>query len=99
MEFKRPSLNSTREHEAQAIGYRDVLGTRFDPIDILLIGVGRAIGSDAGFSDPRLTVTSYASVVSKARTDPRNYRDSHLLSPISSRNELHPRARSANQAD
>jgi hypothetical protein len=69
IEFKRPSMDITREHEAQAIQYRDDLRTRFESIEILVIGRGRATGADPGFSDKRLTVTSYAAVVSRARNE------------------------------
>jgi hypothetical protein len=69
IEFKRPSLFITRDHEAQAIAYRDDLRQRYDGITILLIGAGRAKGADTTFADPRLTVTSYAAIVSKARAE------------------------------
>jgi hypothetical protein len=69
IEFKRPSVWITREHESQAIQYRDDLRRRFDNIEIVLVGAGRAQGNDAGFGDPRLRVTSYAAVVSRARKE------------------------------
>ena len=67
IEFKRPSVAITREHEAQAIAYRDDLLRRFNAIDILVVGGGRARGTDPAFADPRLKVTSYAAIVSRAR--------------------------------
>lgn len=67
VEFKRPSVEISREHESQAVGYRDDLRRRFDAIDVLLIGAGRVAGADAGFGDPRLRVTSYAAIISHAR--------------------------------
>ena len=68
IEFKRPALNVTREHEAQAITYRDELVTKFTGgVDIVLIGRGWAPQSDRTFVANGLTVTSYVAVVSKAR--------------------------------
>lgn len=67
IEFKRPSVWITREHEFQAIQYRDDLRRRFDAIEIMVVGAGRAPDTDADFGDRRVRVTSYAAVVSRAR--------------------------------
>ena len=69
IEFKRPSITITREHEAQATAYRDELRRTFDGIEVLLIGRDRAAGADPTFAPPSLKVTSYAGVVSKARQE------------------------------
>jgi hypothetical protein len=69
IEFKRPAVWITREHEFQAVQYRDDLRRRFDAIEILVIGAGRAAGTDADFGDRRVKVTSYAAVVSRARQE------------------------------
>lgn len=70
VEFKRPSLSITRQHEAQATTYRDELVTRLSGgIDVLLIGRQRARASDRTWVPEGLTVTSYADLVSRARTE------------------------------
>lgn len=69
IEFKRPSLDITREHEAQATTYRDELITRFTGIEVLLVGRGWASRSDRTFVPPGLSVTSYDAVVSRARSE------------------------------
>jgi hypothetical protein len=70
IEFKRPSVEITREHEAQAATYRDELVTKFPGgMDVLLIGRGALRGSDRTWVPPGLTVVSYAEVVSKARNE------------------------------
>lgn len=69
VEFKRPSMWITRDHESQAMQYRDDLRRRFDNIEIVVVGAGRAQGNDADFGDRRLRVMSYASVVSRARKE------------------------------
>jgi hypothetical protein len=61
IEFKRPSLDVTREHEAQAATYRDELVTKLPGgTDVLLIGRGVPKGSDRTFVPPGMTVASYA---------------------------------------
>jgi hypothetical protein len=70
IEFKRPSLDIERKHEAQAATYRDELVTKFPGgIDVLLIGRAWAKGSDRTFVAPGLNVTSYSAVVSRARSE------------------------------
>lgn len=69
IEFKRPSLDITRQHEAQATTYRDELVTRFPGIDVLVMGRSWARGSDRTFVPQGLTVVSYEAVVSKARAE------------------------------
>ena len=70
IEFKRPSLDITRMHEAQATSYRDELISKFPGgIDVVLIGRAWAAGSDRTDVPPSLVVTSYAAVVAKARTE------------------------------
>lgn len=70
IEFKRPSLDITREHEAQAATYRDELVPKLPGgMDVLLIGRGASRGSDRTFVPPGLTVASYAEVVSRARNE------------------------------
>ena len=69
IEFKQPDLDLTREHEAQAITYRDELITSVPGIDILLIGRGRATRSDRTFVAHGLEVTSYTAIISRARAE------------------------------
>lgn len=69
IEFKRPNLDITRQHEAQATAYRDDLITRFSGINILLIGRGWKSQSDRTFVAHGLDVTSYNAVVSRARAE------------------------------
>lgn len=69
IEFKRPGIDITRVHEAQAATYRDELVRQFDGIDVVLIGRGWALGSDRTNVPPGLTVLSYAAVVSRARRE------------------------------
>jgi hypothetical protein len=70
VEFKRPSMEITRAHEAQATTYRDELVTRFNGgIDILLIGRAWAQGSDRSYVPPGLMVTSYTAVIARARAE------------------------------
>ena len=69
IEFKRPDLDITRVHEAQATGYRDELITRFPGIDVLLIGRGWGAHSDRTFVPHGLDVTSYNAVISRARAE------------------------------
>ena len=69
IEFKRPSLDITREHEAQATQYRDDLRTRFDGIEVIVIGRARASDVDVLFQPTGFSVMSYAAVVSRARSE------------------------------
>ncbi len=70
IEFKRPSLDITREHEAQAATYRDELVTKMPGgMDVLILGRGKPAIVDRTYSPPLLTVASYSEIVSKARTE------------------------------
>jgi hypothetical protein len=70
VEFKRPGLSITREHEAQATTYRDELIAKLPSgIDVLLIGRQWARASDRTWVPDGLTVTSYSEVVAQARTE------------------------------
>lgn len=69
IEFKRPDKRITRDDEVQAIKYRDDLLPRFSPIHILMMGRGRAGGSDPRSTFTDLVVRSYADIVSAARAD------------------------------
>lgn len=67
IEFKRPSKAIDRDDENQAEKYRDDLITKFQPIEILMIGKGRASSVDPRSAPPDLTVVSYAQLISTAR--------------------------------
>lgn len=70
IEFKRPSLDITREHEAQAATYRDELVTKLPGgMEVFIIGRGIPKASDRTYGTHLLTVVSYAEVVSKARNE------------------------------
>jgi len=69
VEFKRPSETITREHELQAIEYRDDLATKFSPIDVVLIGKARAQTVAREYETAGVRVLSYAHVVSTARRE------------------------------
>lgn len=69
IEFKRPDVDITREHEAQATTYRDELITRFPGMEVLLIGRGWASRSDRTFVPQGLSVASYSALVSRARAE------------------------------
>ena len=68
IEFKRPSHVITRDDENQAKKYRDDLTSKFDPIDILVVGgsVSSSIPRHLFSQDTRLL--SFAAVISAART-------------------------------
>jgi hypothetical protein len=68
IEFKRPSKDITRDDENQAVKYRDDLLRRFEPIDVIVIGRGRASSVDPRSGHPDLKTISYASLISDART-------------------------------
>lgn len=66
IEFKKPSISIDRQHQAQAMGYRDTLKSKFDPIHILLLGKGLADGVTNDRAD--CETRSYAHIVSNARS-------------------------------
>jgi Histidine kinase-, DNA gyrase B-, and HSP90-like ATPase len=72
IEFKRPSHDITRDDIAQAEKYRDDLSSRLSStatMDIMLIGKGRAPTLDARNLLSTITIHSYASIVSAARSE------------------------------
>jgi hypothetical protein len=69
IEFKRPTLDITREHQSQATSYRDDLRHYFENIEIIVIGKRRDPASDPAYVPPSLRVLSYAAVVSRARAE------------------------------
>jgi len=72
IEFKRPSHSITRDDIAQAEKYRDELSPRLTSttkMDIMMVGKGRAIGLDTNNLLSTITIHSYASITSTARTE------------------------------
>lgn len=72
IEFKRPNHPISREDIAQAEQYRDDLSgtiTSSSPLRILMIGKGSAASMDKRYGTDMTTVSSYASVLSSARTE------------------------------
>ena len=72
IEFKRPNHPISREDIAQAEQYRDDLSgtiTSSSPLKILMIGKGSAASMDKRYGTDMTTVSSYASVLSSARTE------------------------------
>ncbi|MCM2458232.1 ATP-binding protein [Rhizobium sp. CG4] len=72
IEFKRPSHAISREDIAQAEQYRDDLSgtiTSSSPLKILMIGKGFAPSMDKRYGTDLTTISSYASVLSSARTE------------------------------
>jgi hypothetical protein len=72
IEFKRPSHSITRDDIAQAEKYRDDLSSRLSStskMEIFLIGKGRSPTLDANRLLETITIHSYASVISSARTE------------------------------
>lgn len=72
IEFKRPSHNITRDDIAQAEKYRDDLSIRLSStatMDIVMIGKGRLATLDTRNLLNSISVHSYASVISSARTE------------------------------
>ncbi|MBY3228754.1 ATP-binding protein [Rhizobium laguerreae] len=72
IEFKRPSHPISRDDIAQAEKYRDDLATTVtskSPLKILMIGKGRADSMDARYAPDAITISSYVSLVSAARTE------------------------------
>jgi len=67
VELKRPSIPITRQHEAQALEYRDDLQSQLQKIDILIIGKGRDTGIDPRDERTGIEVLSYAELISQAR--------------------------------
>lgn len=69
IEFKRPSVDINRDHEAQVIKYRDELVTFTQKnIEILLMGRRREVTAANQYNAPHLRILSYAEVISTART-------------------------------
>ena len=68
IEFKRPSHTIGRDDENQAEKYRDDLNSRFDPIDIVVIGGKRDERILAQPPRPDIKMLSYSAVFSVART-------------------------------
>jgi hypothetical protein len=72
IEFKRPSHSITRDDIAQAEKYRDDLSPRLASsakLDIMLIGKGRVSSIDTTQLLPSISIQSYASVLSSARSE------------------------------
>lgn len=67
IELKRPSLYIKREHETQALEYRDDLQPQLQKITILLVGKGRAPGIDSRNERDNVEVLSYIELISKAK--------------------------------
>jgi hypothetical protein len=68
IEFKRPKKELDRDDEAQAQKYRDELGQKFHPMDILLIGgtVDKSLRLNSGNG---IEYVSFADLISRARTE------------------------------
>jgi hypothetical protein len=69
IEFKRPKLYITRDHEAQARKYRDALARQFSNIRILLIGRGRHEDIPPDYISKDVTIMSYVDLISRARAE------------------------------
>lgn len=72
IEFKRPSHNIDRDDIAQAEKYRDDLSSRLSStaaMDIIMIGKGRVATLDTRNLPPLVSLHSYASVISAARSE------------------------------
>lgn len=72
IEFKRPSHDITRDDIAQAEKYRDDLSSRLSStagMDIVMVGRGRVTTLDTRNLLDSISVHSYASVISSARTE------------------------------
>jgi hypothetical protein len=65
--LSNPSIPITRQHEAQALEYRDDLQSQLQRIDILIVGKGRDPGIDAREARAGIEVLSYAELISQAR--------------------------------
>ncbi|RWP12285.1 MAG: ATP-binding protein, partial [Mesorhizobium sp.] len=72
IEFKRPSHNITRDDIAQAEKYRDDLSSRLSStatMDIVMVGKGRVTALDTRNLLDSISLHSYASIISSARTE------------------------------
>jgi len=70
IEFKRPGHAINRDDESQAIKYRDDLSSHGDrPIEIVLIGKGRAASVSSRYGADELKVLSYVALISSARRE------------------------------
>lgn len=72
IEFKRPSHNISREDIAQAERYRDDLSLRLSStasMDIIMVGKGRVATLNSRNMLNSISVHSYASIVSSARSE------------------------------
>lgn len=72
IEFKRPSHSITRDDISQAEKYRDDLSPKLSTgaaMDIVMIGKGRAPTLDTKNLLPNVSIQSYASIISSARTE------------------------------
>ncbi|WP_287330210.1 ATP-binding protein [Mesorhizobium sp.] len=72
IEFKRPSHNITRDDISQAEKYRDDLSSRLSStatMDIVMVGKGRVTALDTRNLLDSISLHSYASIISSARTE------------------------------
>jgi hypothetical protein len=72
IEFKRPSHPISRDDIAQAEKYRDDLLPNLPSttsVDIMMIGKGRVVGLDLKNLPTNISIHSYASLISAARTE------------------------------
>ena len=68
IEFKRPSRTIDRQDINQAEQYRDDLSSRFEPIDVLVIGGQHDTRMDR-HPPQNVRILSYSGVVSRARSE------------------------------
>jgi hypothetical protein len=68
VELKRPSLFINRDHERQALEYKDDLQPQLQKIEILIIGKGRDPGIDPRNERDGIEVLSYTELISQARS-------------------------------
>ncbi|QTN31177.1 ATP-binding protein [Akkermansiaceae bacterium] len=66
VELKRPSLFINRDHERQALEYKDDLQPQLQKIEILIIGKGRDPGIDPRNERDGIEVLSYTELISQA---------------------------------
>ena len=59
IEFKRPSMAITREHEIQAATYRDDLTRRYGDMDLLLLGKERSTSTLIQYDSPNMKVFGF----------------------------------------
>lgn len=72
IEFKRPKHDITRDDIAQAEKYRDDLGSRLSStkaMGIMMIGGGRTPNLDTKLMLPSISIHSYGSIISTARSE------------------------------